>query len=310
MNCRYCLLAAVLAVGAATDAIPRVEIAPGVEMPLLGLGTGPPYTPNETYTAARHAFSIGYRAIDTAWNYNNQAAIARALRDAGVPRDEVFITSKVPGSASAADTLAAAATCLQDLRTTYVDLLLVHFPCPSHPYNESAGSRAARQAQWRAMEEIHRAGAARAIGTSHFCERHMRDILDVASVPIAANQVEYHVGMRGGADSQAWMRAQNITLLSFLPLCGQCDGDDRTALINGSLVSRIGAKHGKSGAQVSIRWLIQSGVPAIPRSKNPDYAAQDLDVFDFELDAADMAALDAATTPAAADGPSDDCAIP
>ena len=139
---------------------------------------------------------------------------------------------------------------------------------------------------------------------------HMRDILDVASVPIAANQVEYHVGMRGGADSQAWMRAQNITLLSFLPLCGQCDGDDRTALINGSLVSRIGAKHGKSGAQVSIRWLIQSGVPAIPRSKNPDYAAQDLDVFDFELDAADMAALDAATTPAAADGPSDDCAIP
>ena len=208
------------------------------------------------------------------------------------------------------DTMATNEQTLRELNTSYVDLLLVHFPVPSQPFNATGGSAALRQAQWKAMEDFARAGKARAIGVSHHCQHHMEDILAVATLPIAANQVEYHVGMCGGADSQAWMVANNITLLSYLPLCGQCDGADGHALINGSLVSGIGAKHGKSGAQVSIRWLVQSGVPAIPRSKDPAFTAQDLDVFDFELDAVDMAALNAATSPKPADGPAADCPFP
>lgn len=216
----------------------------------------------------------------------------------------------MPGSLSYADTMAVNEATLAELNTSYVDLLLVHFPVPSQPFNASAGSAALRQAQWRAMEDFARAGKARAIGVSHHCQRHMEDILAVATLPIAANQVEYHVGMRGGADSQAWMAARNITLLSYLPLCGQCDGADGHELINGTLVTTIGAKHGKSGAQVAIRWLVQSGVPAIPRSRQPAFTAQDLDVFDFELDATDMAALNAATSPAPDDGPKADCVFP
>ena len=164
---------------------------------------------------------------------------------------------------------------LTELNTTYVDLMLVHFP----NYNDTISSPSLRQESWRAMEAFFQAGKARAIGVSHHCQRHMQDIMEVATVPIAANQVEYHVGMYGGADSQAWMVENNITLLSYLPLCGQCEGFEAYELINGSLVTGIGANHNKTGAQVSIRWLVQSGVPAIPRSTNAQHivgAFQDL----------------------------------
>ena len=163
-------------------------------MPLLGLGTGPPFTSNDTYTAVVNALGLGYRAIDTAHNYKNQPAIARGIRDAGVPRKSLFLTSKVPGSLSFDATLDTNEQTLRELNTSYVDLMLVHFPCPSQPYNESAGSKTLRQEQWKAMEQFHRAGKARAIGVSHHCQRHMEDIMEIATVPIAANQVEYHVG--------------------------------------------------------------------------------------------------------------------
>jgi diketogulonate reductase-like aldo/keto reductase len=294
-----------------SDIIPTLEIAPGVHMPMLGLGTGPPYSANDTYSAAMNALQkFGYTAIDTAHNYKNQPAIAKAIRDSGVAREKVFITSKVPGSMSYQDTLATNELSLTELNTTYIDLMLVHFPCPSQPYNESKGSKKLRQVQWKAMEDFHRAGKARAIGVSHHCQRHMEDIMEVATVPIAANQVEYHVGMHGGADSQAWMAENNITLLSYLPLCGQCDGSDGFKLINGTMVTNIGKKYGKSGAQVSIRWLIQSGVPAIPRSRNPAYTKEDIDVFSWTLSANDMATLNVAARPLPADGPKADCGIP
>ena len=307
-------LASAVGVVAVPTIVPTITLAGvkgGVEMPLLGLGTGPPYTSGDTYTAALNAFRGGYRAVDTAHNYKNQPSIAAAIRDSGVERSSIFITSKVPGSMSFDDTLRTNDETLRELNTSYVDLMLVHFPVPSQPYNATGGSKTLRQEQWRAMEAWARQGKARAIGVSHHCQRHMEDILEVATLPLAANQVEYHVGMYQGADSQVWMAANNITLLGYLPLCGQCDGADDSALINGTLVSGIAAKHGKkSGAQVSIRWLVQSGVPAIPRSKNPAHTAEDLDVFDFELDAADMQALNAATSPAAADGPKADCIYP
>lgn len=300
-----------LGLAVVASATPMIPLGlTSVRMPLLGLGTGPPYTANDTYDSVLNALSLGYRSIDTAHNYRNQPAIGAAIVASGVPRASLFLTSKVPGSMSYMDTMATNQQSLLELNTTYVDLMLVHFPVPSQPYNASAGSKALRQAQWRAMEDFARRGGARAIGVSHHCQRHIEDILEIATIPPAANQVEYHVGMYGGADSQAWMAAHNVTLLSYLPLCGQCDGAGRFELINGSLVSTIGAKYGKSGSQVSIRWLVQSGVPAIPRSKNPVHTRENRDVFDFELDAADMGALSAATSPKPADGPTADCIYP
>lgn len=289
-------------------AVPTIRIAPSVDMPLLGLGTGPPYTANDTYISVLTAVRMGYTAIDTAHNYRNQPAIARAIAAAGVQRKDIFITSKVPGSLSHEETLATADQSLKELETNYIDLLLVHFPCPSQPYNESAGSKTLRQVQWRAMEVLVHTGRARAIGVSHHCQRHMEDILEIATVPIAANQVEYHVGMAGGADAQNWMQGKGINLLSFLPLCGQCD--DRSTLISGPLVSSIGRAHNRTGAQVSLRWLVQSGVPAIPRSKSHQHLMQNMQLFDFSLTRDEMAMLNDATHPPAADGPEDDCKIP
>jgi diketogulonate reductase-like aldo/keto reductase len=151
----------------AWGSVPTLEIAPGVEMPMLGLGTGPPFSADDTYTATLNALQkYGYSAIDTAHNYKNQPAIARAIRDSGIAREKVFITSKVPGSLTYQETLDTNELSLTELNTTYVDLMLVHFPCPSQPYNESKGSKQLRQAQWKAMEAFHHAGKARAIGES------------------------------------------------------------------------------------------------------------------------------------------------
>ena len=304
-----CLLLALVTVASTT--IPTIPIAPGVNMPLCGLGTGPPYSAKDTENAFAAALALGYRAVDTAHNYKNQASIARAISRSGVPRSDIFITSKLPGSMTFAETLNVSASNLMELNTTYVDLLLVHFPCPSQPYNESLGSKTLRQQQWKAMENIYNAGHARAIGVSHFCQRHMENILEIATVPIAANQVEYHVGMAGGANAQKWMVEHNITLLSFLPLCGQC-GDDRYDLINGTLVSELGRKYNRSGVQIALKWLTQNGVPAIPRSRNPTHIAENCALFDWELSANDLAVLEDAIKPR--DGPQGDsqgdCKIP
>lgn len=146
--------------------------------------------------------------IDTAYNYRNQPLIARAIQDVGVSRENIFITSKVPGCLSFEETLKAAQQCLTELNTSYVDLLLVHFP----NYNDTIGSAELRQSQWKAMEQLFHEGKTRAIGVSHHCAHHMRDILQVATVPIAANQVEYHVGMYHGADVRNVVNLTSVLL--------------------------------------------------------------------------------------------------
>ena len=140
------------------------------------------------------ALSLGYTHIDTAIGYKNQIGIGKAIKASGRARSSFFLTSKIPGGLSYANATAQLEESIAQLQVDYVDLMLVHFPCPSQPYNESAGSKTLRQEQWKAMEQFHRAGKARAIGVSHHCQRHMEDIMEIATVPIAANQVEYHVG--------------------------------------------------------------------------------------------------------------------
>ena len=135
--------------------VPTVRIAPGVDMPLLGFGTGTfDEPPNNTYHAVVDALNAGYRMIDTAYNYRNQKLIAQAFHDTGVARESVFITSKLPGCLSYNDTLAAAEVDLKELNTSYVDLLLVHFP----NFNDTVGNASMRQEQWRAMEAIYNSG--------------------------------------------------------------------------------------------------------------------------------------------------------
>ena len=218
----------------------------------------------------------------------------------------------------------------------FVDLLLIHFPTTMAP--PIVGNTTARQAQWKAMEQLHKvctpdhlqhtlsvshyvvwqAGLARAIGVSHFCQKQMQDILDIAEVKPAINQVEFHIGMGSAAgnatDDRSFMEQHGVTFQSFSPLCGPCPAPDNKALLTGSLVTGIGARIGKTGAQVSLRWQVQQGIPVIPKTDNSEHLAQNLDLFDWKLSDADMKLLTDSQTPVAAggggDGTSGDCGLP
>ena len=180
------LAVALLPAAATQGSIPTREIAPGVHMPLVGLGTWQ-YNDSLTETALTAALQLGYTAVDTADVYQNAAGVARALAASGRARDTYFVTSKIPGGLNYSAALAAARGNVKALGLEYVDLMLVHFPASFDPKGPSGPKY--RQEGWRALEAFVRAGGARSIGVSHFCERHLRDVLAVATIRPALNQV-------------------------------------------------------------------------------------------------------------------------
>merc|ERR1712166_1582995 len=167
------MLSAALLAASAFATIPTLEIAPGVKLPMAGLGTWQ------------------YTHTDTAIGYKNQVGIGKALKASSRPRDSYFITSKIPGGLSTVEATAQLALSIQQLQLDYVDLMLVHFPASWG----GVGGKAKRQEQWKAMEAFQKAGKTKAIGVSHYCERHIDDILEIATIEPAVNQVEFHVGM-------------------------------------------------------------------------------------------------------------------
>jgi len=169
-------------------------------------------------------------------------------------------------------------------------------------------SKTYRQNQWRALEEIVKRNQARAIGVSHYCKSHMEDILEIASIRPAINQVEFHVGMGNAGpdanDYRDWMTSEGVVFQSFSPLCGPCCMADTTGtctfdkeLITGHLVTAIGAKYNKTGVQVALRWQVQQGIPVIPKTSNPVHMRQNMEIFDFELSEDDMNMLTNSPTP-------------
>jgi len=274
-----------------------------IDMPLLGVGTWL-YNSSVAQSAVTNAFEVGYRHVDTAAVYQNQVGVGQALKTADVERDEYFVTSKIAGGLNASATAAAADECLKELGLKYVDLMLIHFPAD---FGKN-GSKKERQEEWLALEAWAKSGKARAIGVSHYCRRQLDDVLEVATLPVAVNQVQYHVGMGSAGplvtDDRDYMREKGVLYQSFSPLCGPCDPPDNKELITGKLVTEIGAAHGKSGAQVALRWLVQQGIPVIPKSKVPSHLKANADIFDFELTAEEMTRLTQATSPAVGGGPS------
>lgn len=300
--------------------IPTTEIAPGVHLPMAGLGTWL-YNSSVAEAAALAALNMGYTHIDTALGYGNQDGIARAIKASGRPRSSFFVTSKIPGGLSEQDATSNLTLSLSQLGLDYVDLMLTHFPATWG----GEGGKAMRQAEWRALEAFVKAGKARAIGVSHYCKSHLDDILEIATIPPAVNQVQYHVGMgplsQGAGDDATdykdYFQSKGVTYQSFSPLCGPCDGSDKTELITGALVTSIGKKYGKTGPQVALKWQVQLGVPVIPKTSNPVHMAQNIDLFNWSLSDEDMAALSSANKPMVAGNPgpgglpvSGDCSVP
>ena len=255
-----------------------VTLANGAKMPRLGLGTYKAAEGVEVEREVAAALEAGYRAIDTASLYGNETGIGRAIRSAGLAREELFLATKVwndeQGSRS---TLEACQRSLERLGTGYVDLYLVHWPIPRH----YAGT-------WQAMEELLESGLARAIGVCNFLPHHLRELSAIATVAPMVDQVELHPRLQQ-PDLQEYCRTNGIVLEAWAPIM-------RGRVFDIPEIVEIGRAYGKSAAQVAIRWVLQSGHAAIPKSVHEERVRENADVFGFELTAPEMARIDALDT--------------
>ena len=249
----------------------------GNTIPQLGLGVFKIDDDAECERVVLDALELGYRHIDTAMIYRNEAAVGRALAQSGIPRDELFVTTKVWNSDQGKDEAPAAlATSLDLLGLDYVDLYLIHWPAPLRGrYVET----------WLALEDLAAQGLIKAIGVSNFEPEHLEDILEAGSVVPAINQVELHPAFQQ-RKVRAFGEERGILTEAWGPL-GQ--GEYELAELPG--LNDLAKKHGKSIQQIVLRWHIQEGVIVFPKSVRKERLAENLDVFDFELDADDMAAM-------------------
>ncbi|MFE4538664.1 aldo/keto reductase [Streptomyces scopuliridis] len=263
----------------------------GVEMPALGLGVFQT-PPDETQAAVTAALDLGYRHIDTAAAYGNEREVGQAIRDSGVPRDEIFIETKIWISDYGYDeALHGFEKSAAKLGVDRIDLLILHQALPSE-FDRTL-------AAYRALEKLLADGKVRAIGVSNFMADHLTTLLDATSVVPAVNQLEIHpyFQQRAVLDfddqhnilNQAWSPIGGIT---FYPGYGE----GRESVLEDPAVTRIADAHGKSPAQVLLRWGLQQGRSVIPKSTKRARIAENIDVFDFELTADELTALDALET--------------
>lgn len=250
-----------------------VKLNNGVEMPILGYGVYQ-VSPNECERCVSDAIGVGYRSIDTAQAYGNEAEVGRAIRKSGVPRNELFVTTKIWIS-NAGETKAAASIdeSLRKLDMDYVDLLLIH-----QPFGDYYGT-------YRAMEKALRDGKARAIGVSNFYPDRLIDIAEFNEIKPAINQVETHV-FNQQREAQDVMRRYGTQIMSWGPFA-----EGRNGMFTNDGLVETGRKYGKSAAQVALRFLIQRGIVVIPKSTHVERMRENFDIFDFELSTSDMDAL-------------------
>jgi diketogulonate reductase-like aldo/keto reductase len=251
-----------------------VTLRGGVEMPRFGLGVWQSAPGEETRRAVAEALAAGYRHVDTARAYRNEADVGVAIRESGVPRREVFVTTKLWNADHGYDrTLQAADRSLESLGMEQLDLYLVHWPVEG-----------LRHDTWRAMERLLADGKVRAIGVSNYTIRHLDELLARAEVPPAVNQVEFNPFLHQRA-LLAHCRRHGIQLEAYGPLV-------RGHRMDHPVLAAIAGKHGRTPAQVLLRWGLQHDLVVIPKSVQPARIRENADVFGFALDAADMAELD------------------
>ena len=256
--------------------VPTITLNNGVEMPQLGFGVF--QVPDaETTAAVAAALEAGYRSIDTAAVYGNEAGVGRAIAESGIARDDLFVTSKVWTSDHGYDnTLRAYDAALERLGLDRLDLYLIHWPTPA------AGTY---PDTWRALEKLSSEGRVRAIGVSNFEPEHLERLAVDATVVPAVNQVELHPALQNRAVIAA-DESRGIVTEAWSPLA-------QGAVLGEAPVVEISQRHGKTPAQIVLRWHLQQGRVVIPKSVTPARIAENIDVFDFELSADEMRAIDA-----------------
>jgi diketogulonate reductase-like aldo/keto reductase len=247
----------------------------GLKMPWLGFGVFKMKDNSEVTPAVRLALEAGYRSIDTASIYGNERGVGRAIRESGIPRNKIFLTTKVWNDDQRAKrTLAAFEDSLKRLETDYVDLYLVHWPV-----------KGCYQKTWRVMEEIYQSGRAKAIGVSNFLVPHLEDILRDSQVVPAVNQIEFHPHLVQ-PELLSFCQRHNIQAEAWSPLM-------QGHIVTVPTIQKLAEQYKKSSAQIVLRWDLQHGVVTIPKSSRPERIAENARIFDFELSPDDVAALDA-----------------
>ena len=253
---------------------PTVTLNNGVAMPILGFGVFQVPDPAECERSVRDALDVGYRLLDTAASYGNEEPVGEAIKGSGIARSEIFVTTKLwVQDASYDGAKAAFERSINKLQLDYLDLHLIH-----QPYGDVYGA-------WRAMQELHKAGRIRAIGISNFYPDRVVDFALHNEIVPAVNQIEIHP-FHQQADAQALLEEHRIQAEAWGPFA-----EGKNGLFQNEVLGSIGQKHGKSIAQIVIRWLTQRGIVAIPKSVRKARMAENFAVFDFALDSDDLAAI-------------------
>lgn len=257
-----------------TTTVPSVKLNNGIEMPILGFGVFQMTDLAECEQCIVDAIQIGYRLIDTAASYGNEEAVGRAIKRGGVPREELFITTKLWIADAGYDkTKRAFDRSMGRLGLDYLDLYLIH-----QPFGDVYGA-------WRAMEELYRAGRVKAIGVSNFQPDRVMDFILHHEVTPAVNQIETHP-YHQQVETQKFLEENKVQIESWGPFA-----EGKNNIFQNDVLRSIGGKHGKSVAQVILRWLTQRGVVAIPKSVRKERMAENFNVFDFQLTGDDLAAI-------------------
>ncbi len=256
------------------NTVSTVTLNNGVEMPTLGFGVFQVPDPAECERSVRDAIDVGYRLLDTATSYGNEEAVGAAIRSHGIARKQLFVTTKLwIEDASYDGAKAAFERSLNKLQLDYLDLWLIH-----QPYGDVYGA-------WRAMSDLHKAGRIRAIGVSNFYPDRVVDFVLHNEIVPAVNQIETHP-FHQQHDAQKILSEYKIQMEAWGPFA-----EGKNGLFSNELLQTIGNKYGKSIAQVVLRWLTQRGIVAIPKSVRKERMAENIAVFDFELDGDDIAAI-------------------
>jgi len=254
--------------------VQKVKLNNGVEMPVLGFGVFQVTDLAECERSVVDAIATGYRSIDTAQSYMNEEAVGRAIKRSGVPRKDLFITTKLwiqsDGYASTKDAFERS---LKRLQLDYLDLFLIH-----QPFGDVYG-------EWRVMEELYRGGRVRAIGVSNFQPDRLMDLIIHNEIVPAVNQVETHPFHQQN-ETQQFLQENNVQIESWGPFA-----EGKNDIFHNELLKSIAGKYKKSIAQVILRWLIQRGVVAIPKSVRKERMEENISVFDFQLSGEDMEAI-------------------
>lgn len=251
-----------------------VTLNNGIKMPQLGFGVFQIPDADECERVVRDAVEVGYRSFDTAAAYMNEEAVGRALASCGVPRDELFVTTKLwISDTSYEGAKRGFAKSLERLGMDYVDLYLIHQPLNDYYW------------AWRAMEELYKEGVVRAIGVANFYPDRLADLIAFNEVEPTVNQVEANVFFQQWA-AQEFMESKGVQMEGWAPFA-----EGHNDLFHNAVLTSIGEKYGKSVAQVVLRWLLQRGIVCIPKSVSKERMAQNFDVFDFELSDEDMATI-------------------